>query len=130
MDRLATRIWVDALVRRAEVAGAAAFIVQKGDESRGDTLIKVSTLDGKARALTPRTGMDGERMFIDLQTQGIGPEEAEVDAYIVRTRQRDRDLWVIEIEDREGRHFLTESVEGDGENDTPEPPDIFKGGSW
>lgn len=126
MDRLATKIWVDALVRRAEVAGASAFIVQKGDESRGDTLVKVSTLNGRARVLTPRTDMDGERVFIDLQTQGIGPDEAEVDAYITRTRQRDRDLWVIEIEDRDGRHFLTEPVEGEGGNDTPQPPDIFK----
>lgn len=130
MERLPTKVWVDALKRRAEVAGAAAFILQSGDESRGDTLLKVSRLDGTARALMPGMGMDGGRVFIDLEAQGVGPDEASVDAYIVRAKSRDRDLWIIEIEDREGRHFLTEPVEGEAGDDTPEPPDIFKGGTY
>jgi hypothetical protein len=43
--------------------------------------------------------------------QGIGPKEAAVDAYVARAKERDSDLWIIEIEDRDGRHFLTEPVE-------------------
>lgn len=110
-ERLPTRVWVDALMRRAQVAGASAFVLQRGEESRGDVLIKVADLSGGARAYVPRTSMEGTRVFVDLQTQGVGPEEAGVDEYVGRARDRDRDLWVIEIEDREGRHFLTEPVE-------------------
>lgn len=110
-ERLSTRIWVDALLRRAQVGGAAAFVVQRGEESRGDVLIKVSDLSGGARAYVPRTSMEGDRVFVDLEVQGIGPEEPSVDDYLARARDRDRDLWVIEIEDREARHFLTEPVE-------------------
>lgn len=110
-ERLPTRVWVDALVRRAQVAGASAFVLQRGESSRGDVLIKVANLRGNARAFVPRTSMEGTRIFVDLESQGIGPEEPSVDDYIARARDRDRDLWVIEIEDRDGRHFLTEPVE-------------------
>ena len=111
MERLPTKLWVDALVRRAQVAGAAAFVLQSGDQERGDVLIKVARLDGTAAAYIPTMNMEGERIFIDLIVQGIGPEETAVDAYVRKARDRDRDLWVIEIEDRDGRHFLTEPVE-------------------
>ncbi|MEL7111588.1 MAG: DUF1491 family protein [Pseudomonadota bacterium] len=110
-ERLPTKTWVDALMRRAQIAGAGAFVLQKGDEARGDVLIKVADLQGEARAYVPRTSMDGERIFVDLQSQNVGPDEASVDDYVQRARQRDSDLWIIEIEDREARHFLTETVE-------------------
>ncbi|MEM7639956.1 MAG: DUF1491 family protein [Pseudomonadota bacterium] len=110
-ERLPTKVWVDALVRRVQVAGASAFILQRGDESRGDVLVKVSDLNGMARAYVPRTSMEGTRIFVDLESQGVGPDEAGVDDYVRRTAERDGDLWVIEIEDRDGRHFLTEHVE-------------------
>lgn len=111
MERLPTKLWVDALVRRVQLEGAAAFILQAGDEERGDVLLKVARLNGTAAVYTPSMNMEGERIFLDLAVQGIGPDEGEVDTYVKRARDRDRDLWVIEIEDREGRHFLTEPVE-------------------
>lgn len=111
-ERLPTHVWADALIRRALSAGAAAFILQRGDASRGDVLVKVAELNGRARLYGPTMGMDGSRVFIDYaDAQGIGPDEAGVDAYIARARNRDRDLWVIEVEDRSGRHFITEPIQ-------------------
>ena len=110
-ERLPTLCWGDALLRRADVEGASAFVLQRGEASRGDVLIKVANMAGIAHAYVPRTSMEGDRVFVDLAGQGVGPDEADVDAYLVRAKARDRDLWIIEIEDREGRHFLTEPVE-------------------
>ncbi len=48
--------------------------------------------------------MSGERRWLMLAEGG----EAEVDAVIGRQRGYDPDLWVIEVEDRAGRHMLDE----------------------
>lgn len=108
--RLSAALWVDALIRRVNVGGASAFIVQKGDAERGDVLVKLAQLDGTARLFTPTMDMEGNRIFLDLIVQGVGPEEQDVDAYITRARKRDSDMWVVEIEDKQGRHFLTEPI--------------------
>ncbi|MFN7054267.1 DUF1491 family protein [Hyphomonas sp.] len=113
MERLPARLWIDALIRRANLAGAGAFVIQHGDEARGDVLVKVARLNGTAAVYAPSMNLEGERIFLNLAVQGIGPEEAAVDAYVARAKARDRDLWIVEIEDREGRHFLTEPVEDD-----------------
>ncbi len=110
-ERLPTKLWVDALVRRAQLEGASVFVVQRGDEERGDVVLKIADLQGGARVFVPRTSMQGTRVFVDLESQSVGPDEASADAYVQRVRDRDRDLWVIEIEDRDARHFLTEPVE-------------------
>ncbi|MFN4184371.1 MAG: DUF1491 family protein [Hyphomonas sp.] len=112
MERLPARLWTDALIRRASLAGASAFVLQHGDDDRGDVLVKVARLDGTAAAYVPSMSLEGERIFLNLAVQGIGPQEAAVDEYVRRAKARDSDLWIIEIEDREGRHFLTEPVEG------------------
>ena len=115
-DRLATHIWVDALRRRVSLNGASAFIVQKGDRERGDVLIKIARLNGQAAYLSRRPMTDEE--FDWLPHEKKWSVEADVDAAINRRRQYDPDLWIVEIEDPEGRHFLTESVHNtpDGEN--------------
>jgi hypothetical protein len=48
--------------------------------------------------------MTGTRGWLPLTD---GPE-AECDAAIVRQRGFDPDLWVLEVEDRAGRHLLGE----------------------
>lgn len=109
-DRLAVRIWVEALIRRASLAGASAFVVRHGDDERGDVLIRVSRLNGQGAIYAPVMTPEGSEGFVNLEIQGIGPDDAAIDAYVLRASGRDRDLWVVEIEDRDGRHFLTEAV--------------------
>ena len=106
---LKTSVWAPALIRRAQSAGAYATVLYKGDPDAGVALIKVRTLDEQAILYWPVRNMDGERVWLSK-----GPAvENEIDATIAMRLDTDPDLWVIEVEDRKGRHFLTETVEGE-----------------
>ena len=109
---LSTDIWVSALIRRAELSGAFGMVIRKGDARAGAVLVKVlHRPQGTARLYTEATRLDGERVWM----QPVASEEEPVlDAYIERTVRVDPDVWVVEVDDREGRHFLTEAVEKDG----------------
>jgi hypothetical protein len=105
VTRLTTDFWVAAYLNRLRLSDIPAFVVAKGDPTAGAVLVKQNTLDGRARAFQRSFDlMTGERAWITL-TEG---DEAEVDAAIARQRGFDRDLWVIEVEDRDGRHLLDE----------------------
>lgn len=105
MVRLATDFWVHAYLARLEAAGIAAFVTAHGDDTAGAVLVKLNTLDGQATAFQRSFDLQtGARCWVELAR---GPE-AEVDAAIARQRRTDPDLWVIEVESRDGRHLLDE----------------------
>ena len=106
---LSTDIWVGALIRRVEIGGAFAVVARKGDPRAGAVLVKVlNRTDGTARLLAEATRGDGERIWME---PAASREEPDLDRYIERAARIDPDVWVVEIEDREGRHFLVEPVE-------------------
>jgi len=105
---LSSDVWVAALIRRAEIGGAFATVARKGDARAGTVIVKVfDTSNRRARLYSEAFGPDGERLWM----QPVESEsEAELDAYLQRQIRYDPDLWIVEIEDREGRHFITEKV--------------------
>lgn len=100
-------LWVGALIRRAQIEGANATVVRKGDARAGTVIVKAyNTSDRTAQVFTEAFGQDGDRLWI----QPVTGTETDIDAYIERQRGYDPDLWVVEIEDRQGRNFITEPV--------------------
>jgi hypothetical protein len=103
--RLTADIWVSAYLARLRQIEVPAFVVQRGDATAGAVLIKLNTLDGQARCYQRSFDlMTGERRWVVL----VDGDEAEVDASISKQRGFDPDLWVIEVEDKQGRHLLDE----------------------
>lgn len=105
-----TAFWAAALIRRAELAGASGFVTRKGDPDEGDVLVKVTRAAGLARLYGLSRDRDGAAVWLDLSGGALGEAEPAIDAFIERRAKLDPDLWAIEIEDKEGRHFLTEPV--------------------
>jgi hypothetical protein len=108
---LRTDIFVAALIRRAQAGGASAFVIHKGDLEAGAVLVKVARLDGTGALYGPAMDPEGRRFWMDLTAGAGGPDEAALDAYVARRRAYDSDLWLVEIEDREGRPFLLERID-------------------
>ncbi|GGO58209.1 hypothetical protein SAMN05444398_11247 [Roseovarius pacificus] len=103
MARLTAEFWVQAYLARLRLADIPAFVTAHGDDTAGAVLVKLNTLDGQARVFQRSFDlMSGARHWAVL-TEG---EECAVDEAIARQRGFDPDLWVIEVEDREGRHLL------------------------
>lgn len=101
--RLTAQFWVQAYLARLRLMDIPAFVVAHGDDTGGAVLIKLNTLDGQAVAFTRSFDlMTGARQWQEL-TSG---SEQDVDASITRQRGFDPDLWVVEVEDRAGRHLL------------------------
>ena len=88
MTRLTARFWVDAYLTRLRLHDIPAFVVAHGDDTAGAVLVKLATLDGKARAFTRSFDLaTGERVWTDLASG----DEREVDAAISRQRGFDPD---------------------------------------
>jgi hypothetical protein len=106
---LSTSTWIGALIRRAELGGAFATVARKGDPQGGAVLIKVIDRRSETtRLYAEAVRADGERIWMH---PARSQNEADLDLYIERAARIDPDLWVVEIEDNQGRHFLTEAVD-------------------
>lgn len=108
--RLKSGIWVSALIRRCGAEAVPAVVVRKGDETAGNIFVKVNRLDGLADVFSAARRGDGSKVWMHALGDGPVPE-ADADAYLARQVKFDPDIWVIEIEDRAGRHFIGEEVD-------------------
>lgn len=103
--RLTAEFWVQAYLARLRFQEIPAFVVAHGDDTAGAVLVKLNTLDGQAQAFHRSYDlMSDTRLWVEL---AIG-DERTVDASIRKQQDFDPDLWVIEVEDRQGRHLLGE----------------------
>jgi hypothetical protein len=87
--RLKAGIWIKALIRRCDLAA----IPLNGGVTEG------------CLVLTQARGQDGELLWMRA-TGPVPVAEADADAYIARQRQRDPDIWVLEIEHREAGNVI------------------------
>ena len=110
MSRLASGLLVNALVRRVQDGGGIATVLAKGDADSGMILIVATARGGNPRGFEPGWNEAGRRALV--ATGPIGDSEA-LDQYVARRRDRDRDLWVVELDSAEAERFAAETILGD-----------------
>ena len=101
--RLAAHVWVAAYLARLRAEAIPAFVVARGDDTAGAVLVRQSRLDGTGTLWQRSFDLStGERVWQELASGS----DSDLDAAVTRQRGYDPDLWVIEVEDRDGRHLL------------------------
>ena len=107
--RLRSDFWVSAHLRRLGVEGIPAVLRRRGAAEAGAIFAKVDRLDGTADLYGPapqalfEAEESGGRRFTALVVGGT-PLDAE--ERLSKEIRFDSDLWIVEIDDRQGRHFL------------------------
>ncbi|HJM90297.1 MAG: DUF1491 family protein [Alphaproteobacteria bacterium] len=121
--RLATELWVKAHIRKCGLQAIPAMVVRHGDNTAGAIFIKVNHLGPGCMVLAPASSMDSSNLDGGRKwRRALGDErgdergdalvaEVEADAYMARQLNMDPDLWLLEIEDREGRHLLEDILD-------------------
>jgi hypothetical protein len=108
--RLKSSIWVAAYLRRCQTEGVFGAVRRRGAEEAGAVFVKLALLDGNAMLYgpAPQTAYDDsrpiERVFAATSPQPV-PEQA-VEERLAKEVRFDSDVWIVEIEDKAGRHFL------------------------
>ena len=92
------------------------MMLRRGQSDGGAIFIKINSLDGKVALYGPApAGMDASSND-RLWTLCLGDDavsEADADSYLRRQAEFDPDIWIIEVEDRDGRHFLGDALSED-----------------
>ncbi len=108
--RLKSSIWVAAYLRRCQSEGVYGAVRRRGAEEAGAVFVKVALLDGNAALYVPapqtvyEESRPVERIFTQATPQPV-PEQS-VEDRLAKEIRFDPDIWIVETEDRAGRHFL------------------------
>jgi hypothetical protein len=113
--RLKSAIWVAAYVRRCNGEGAFAAVRRRGAEEAGAIFIKLNRLDGTAElfAPAPQSAFDDARPPDRAFSRPFGKDpvpEQKVEDKLAKEARFDPDVWIVEVEDRAGRHFIDNVV--------------------
>jgi hypothetical protein len=101
---------VAAYLRRCQTEGIFGAVRKRGAEEAGAVFVKVALLDGNAMLYVPapQTAYDDSHPFERIFTPSWAtpvPEPA-IEERLVKEIRFDPDVWIVETEDRAGRHFL------------------------
>ena len=98
-DRLPTSLWVDAHLAHLNAQAISYYVVNRGAYASGTVMLKLYAPGEGCKLLQQQRDLEGDMGWMAM-FKGDIVEEKQADDYIQRAVDRDPDLWVIEIEDK------------------------------
>lgn len=109
---LPSGLLVSALLKRVNDAGGMGMVRAKGDANSGAILLILNDASGSSRLMERGLDPAGKPVLL-----AVGPadqtDSATYDAYWRRRRERDPDLWVIELDIPSAERFAAETILAD-----------------
>ena len=109
MARVTSAVLVSALVRRVNQEGGSAMVLAKGDVTAGGILVLAYEKGANPRFFERGLGPEGVAALLPSGPAEMSDEEV-VGAYWQRRRERDSDLWVIELDIAGAERFAAETM--------------------
>jgi len=109
--RLTSDFWVAAYVRRCHLAGAYALVRRRGSPEAGAIFLVIDRLDGRNDLYAPAPQAEVENARArTFERVAEGVDGLAVEERLAREMRFDSDVWIIAVEDREGRAFLDDGL--------------------
>lgn len=94
-------------MRRVQGQGGFATVLAKGERDSGTMLVVLTDRGALSTAYERMPQPDGSRKWSQSRVQQADDPQA-FDAYIERRGSQDPDLWIIELDVRNGTRFIDE----------------------
>jgi hypothetical protein len=108
--RLRADIWVAAYLRRCHSANIDAVLIRRGAAEAGAIFVKIDRLDGCCALFGPAPQTETATRGVDRLWQCMHKQPwlacTDIEAALARELKFDPDIWIIGVDDKEGRHFL------------------------
>lgn len=102
--RLPAHLEAASILRLAESLGGFATVLARGERDGGTILIAILCRGGPAQLYERMPALDGSRSFVATKSQD--PDNpTEFSEYLERRRQRDPDIWILEVDIDEAERF-------------------------
>lgn len=109
VPRLTSAMRVAALLRLARAADGFPVVLARGDETAGAILVVMREKGLNPVAFERVMSHDGGYRWVRISPENIS-QEIDFNSFIQRRRQRDPDLWLIELDVADATRFVDETL--------------------
>lgn len=103
--RLPAHVEISSLIRQVQAEGGFATVIKKGEREAGTILVVLTENGTRSRIFERMPQLDGSRIWHCAMTQDAENPD-EFDRYLERRGKQDPDVWILELDIKNGERFL------------------------